>query len=62
MNIISAKEIKCLFCSVNEPYYIKNEKLIILTRITDSKNYEVVINELAEYINEPDPDFVKKSV
>lgn len=57
-----SKDIKCFFCNFNEPYYIKNEKLKILSQISDAKNYEFVINELKLYISEPDPNFVAKSI
>ena len=56
------KHIKVFFCNFNEPYYIKNEKLDILAQICDDKNYELVINEIKEYVNEPDPDFVRRSI
>lgn len=56
------KDIKCFFCNLNEPYYIKNEKLDILGRICDVKNYELVLNELGLYINEQDANFVRKSI
>lgn len=57
-----SKDIKCFFCNFNEPYYIKNEKLKILSYIADSKNYDLVINELRLYVSEPDPNFVAKSI
>lgn len=56
------KNIKVFFCNINEPYYIKNEKLDILAKICDNKNYESVLNEIKEYVNEPDPDFVRRSI
>ncbi|KAL4503342.1 hypothetical protein ABPG72_000948 [Tetrahymena utriculariae] len=59
---IMEKNIKVFFCNINEPYYIKNEKLDILAKICDNKNYESVLNEIKEYVNEPDPDFVRRSI
>lgn len=56
------KNIKVFFCNISEPYYIKNEKLHILAQICDNKNYESVLTEIKEYINEPDPDFVRRSI
>lgn len=56
------KEIKCFFCNFNEPYYIKIEKLEILASICNEKNLDIVIQEMKEYVNETDPDFVKRSV
>lgn len=56
------KNIRVFFCNINEPFYIKNEKLDILAKICDNKNYEAVLNEIKEYVNEPDPDFVRRSI
>ena len=56
------KEIKVFFCKFTDPYYIKLEKLEILIRLCDQKNYEVVVNELSEYANEVDADFVRRSI
>ena len=60
-NILES-EIKCFFCNWNDPYYIKHEKLDIMVRIVEQKNYEIVLNELKEYINEADPDFVRRTI
>lgn len=56
------KNIDVFFCGINEPYYIKNEKLAILAKICDNKNYESVLKEIKEYVNEPDMDFVRRSI
>ena len=56
------KNIRVFFCNINEPFYIKNEILDILAKICDNKNYEAVLNEIKEYVNEPDPDFVRRSI
>ena len=50
------------FCSVNEPYYVKYEKLDILTKIINSNNNDSILNELKIYLSEADPDFVKKTI
>ena len=59
---ILEKDIKCFFCNFNEPYYIKNEKLDILSKVCDHKNYELVLNELNLYVAEPEPNFVRKTI
>lgn len=59
---ILEKETKVFFCKFNEPYYIKIEKLEILLKLSDLKNYEIVLNELSEYSNEVDVDYVQKVV
>lgn len=56
------KDVKCFFCNFNEPYYIKNQKLDILAKICDLKNYEVVLDELKLYVSESDTNFVRKSI
>ena len=56
------KEIKVFFCRFNDPYYIKLEKIELIVRLTDSKNYEAVLNELREYANEVNQEFVRKVI
>ncbi|CAD8159436.1 unnamed protein product [Paramecium pentaurelia] len=60
--ILFENEVKVFFCSFNEPYYIKYEKLDIMVRICDSKNFNQVLNELMIYLNEADPHFVRKTI
>lgn len=60
--LILEKETKVFFCKFNEPYYIKIEKLEILLKLCEAKNYEVVLNELSEYSNEVDPDYIRRVV
>ncbi|CAK80625.1 unnamed protein product (macronuclear) [Paramecium tetraurelia] len=60
--ILFENEVKVFFCSFNEPYYIKYEKLDIMVRICDSKNFGQVLNELLIYLNEADPHFVRKAI
>jgi len=60
--LILEKETKVFFCKFNEPYYIKIEKLEILLKLSDVKNYEIVLNELSEYANEVDPDYIRRVV
>ena len=60
--LILEKETKVFFCKFNEPYYIKIEKLEILLKLSDVKNYEIVLNELSEYSSEVDPDYITRVV
>lgn len=60
--LILEKETKVFFCKFNEPYYIKVEKLEILLKLCETKNYEIVLNELSEYANEVDPDYIRRVV
>ncbi len=60
--LILEKETKVFFCKFNEPYYIKIEKLEILLKLSDVRNYEIVLNELSEYSSEVDPDYITRVV
>ena len=41
----------------NDPYFVKIEKLQMITKLTEAKNFETVLNELAEYTNDIDTEF-----
>jgi AP-1 complex subunit beta-1 len=56
------KDIRVFFVKFNDPYYVKLEKLDILTKLCEARNFEVVINELNEYANEVDPEFSRKAL
>lgn len=56
------KDVKVFFCNFEDPYYVKLEKLEIVTRLSDAKNYEVVLNELFEYSTQFDIDFVRRAI
>lgn len=53
---------KVFFVKFNDPNYIKLEKLEVITRLCDTYNYELVLQELTEYVNDPDPDFARKAI
>lgn len=50
------------FCKYDDPYYIKYEKIDLLVRQTNLKNYEMVLNELNEYACDMEIDFSRKAV
>jgi AP-1 complex subunit beta-1 len=54
-------DIKCFLIRYNDPSYIKYEKLKILIKLANSTNYEMVLNELAEYAYDIDTEFSTKS-
>jgi len=56
------KEIKVFYCKFNDPYYIKLEKIELIVKLTDNKNYESVLNELREYASEVNQEFVRKVI
>lgn len=59
---ILEKDVKVFFIGFNDPYYVKAEKLEIITKLTDAKNFEIAIAELAEYVNGVDPEFGRKAL
>lgn len=50
------------FIKFNDPYFVKIEKLHIITKLTDNKNYETVLTDLAEYTNDIDTEFGRKAM
>ncbi len=50
------------FCKYNDPPYVKLQKLEIMVRIANEKNFDQLLSELKEYALEVDMDFVKRAV
>lgn len=59
---ILSKELRVFFCKYNDPPYVKMQKLEIMVRIANDKNFEQLLAELKEYALEVDMDFVKRAV
>lgn len=59
---ILSKELRVFFCKYNDPPYLKMQKLEIMVRIANDKNFDQLLAELKEYALEVDMDFVKRSV
>ena len=59
---ILEKNVKVFFIKFNDPYFVKIEKLHIMSKLTDNKNFELVLSELAEYTNDVDPEFGRKAM
>ncbi|OAA56054.1 AP-1 complex subunit beta-1 [Cordyceps fumosorosea ARSEF 2679] len=59
---ILSKELRVFFCKYNDPPYLKLQKLEIMVRIANEKNYEHLLSELKEYALEVDMDFVRRAV
>jgi AP-1 complex subunit beta-1 len=55
-------DIKCFFIRYNDPSFVKHEKLKMILKLADAKNWEVVVNELNEYAYDIDTDFTQKAV
>ncbi|KYK54752.1 hypothetical protein DCS_06712 [Drechmeria coniospora] len=56
------KELRVFFCKYNDPPYVKLQKLEIMVRIANEKNFEQLLAELKEYALEVDMDFVRRAV
>lgn len=59
---ILSKELRVFFCKYNDPPYVKLQKLEIMVRIANDKNFEQLLAELKEYALEVDMDFVKRAI
>jgi vesicle coat complex subunit len=56
------KNIKVFFIKFNDPYFVKLEKLHMISKLTDNKNFETVLTELVEYTNDVDIEFGRKAM
>ncbi|KKA28853.1 hypothetical protein TD95_000267 [Thielaviopsis punctulata] len=59
---ILSKEMRVFFCKYNDPPYVKLQKLEIMVRIANEKNFDQLLAELKEYALEVDMDFVKRAI
>ncbi|KAK3385685.1 adaptin N terminal region-domain-containing protein [Podospora didyma] len=59
---ILSKELRVFFCKYNDPPYVKLQKLDIMVRIANDKNFEQLLAELKEYAMEVDMDFVRRAI
>lgn len=48
------------FCKFNDPLYLKFEKVKILTFLCNPKNFEMILNEIQEYIKDVEKEFVSE--
>lgn len=53
---------RVFFCKYNDPPYLKLQKIEIMVRIANDKNFEQLLSELKEYAMEVDMDFVRRAV
>ena len=57
------KDFKYFFVQYNDPIYVKLEKVDILYKLCDNKNYEVIIKEFTSYaLTETNSELIHKSV
>lgn len=59
---ILSNEMRVFFCKYNDPPYVKLQKLEIMVRIANDKNFDQLLAELKEYALEVDMDFVRRAV
>ena len=59
---ILSKEMRVFFCKYNDPPYLKLQKLEIMVRIANERNFDQLLAELKEYAMEVDMDFVRRAV
>ena len=60
--LILHRVVKVFFCSHNDPYYVKIEKLEVLLRLADDETIDMILMELREYVTEVDMDFVRRCI
>lgn len=59
---ILSREMRVFFCKYNDPPYLKLQKIEIMVRIANERNFEQLLAELKEYAMEVDMDFVRRAV
>lgn len=59
---IFGSEFKQFFCRYNEPSYIKNVKINILTTLADEHSSEAIVAELSEYVTDVDADISRRAI
>jgi len=55
-------EYKQFFCRYNEPSYIKNVKIDILTMLADVGSSEPIVAELSEYVTDVDAEISRRAI
>ena len=61
--ILLEKEFKYFYVQYNDPIYIKLEKVDILYKLCNKKNYEMIIQEFTSYaLTETNPELIRKSI
>ncbi|KAJ2905001.1 hypothetical protein MKZ38_006657 [Zalerion maritima] len=59
---ILSKELRVFFCKYNDPPYLKLQKLEIMVRIANERNFDQLLSELKEYALEVDMDIVRRAI
>ena len=53
---------KKFFVKFEEPLYVKNLKIEIMVQIANETNYQDILNEMEEYVNDVSANFAKKTI
>mmetsp|Transcript_6379 Transcript_6379/g.12074 ORF Transcript_6379/g.12074 Transcript_6379/m.12074 type:complete len:795 (+) Transcript_6379:28-2412(+) len=53
---------KHFFCRFNDPSCVKNLKLQVVTKLANPHNYSEILQELAEYVTDPDIEIARSSI
>jgi AP-1 complex subunit beta-1 len=56
------KDVKVFFCKYNDPAYVKQAKLHMITQLAHEENIKEILSEFLEYCTEVDVEFVRKVV
>mmetsp|Transcript_39746 Transcript_39746/g.91916 ORF Transcript_39746/g.91916 Transcript_39746/m.91916 type:complete len:831 (+) Transcript_39746:250-2742(+) len=59
---VFAGDFKQFFCRYNEPSYIKQVKIDILTMLADFNSAEHMVTELSEYVTDVDAEIARKAI
>ncbi|CAE7243695.1 BETAA-AD [Symbiodinium natans] len=59
---VFAGDFKQFFCRYNEPSYIKQVKIDILTMLADFNSAEHVVTELSEYVTDVDAEIARRAI
>merc|ERR1719335_493469 len=59
---VFGSEFKQFFCRYNEPSYIKQVKIDILTSLADSVSAERIVGELSEYVTDVDAEISRRAI
>lgn len=59
---VFGSEFKQFFCRYNEPSYIKQVKIDILTSLADPHSAEPIVAELSEYVTDVDADISRRAI
>jgi len=60
--VMFAQEYSTFFCRIDDPVYVKQVKLEILSAIVDNANAYDIASELTEYVRDVNPSMAREAV